>query len=190
MPIQPNDMSAAVTRNLPEKTGRSIEEWVALVNEHGPAVRKDRIGWLKSEHGLGHVTASIIVGTADTPDGYRQPTAEELVASQYRGPKAGLRPIYERLAAMAAALGPDVVVDPRKSYVALRKPVQFGLIQVSTRDRVDLGLRLPAGTVETDRLRPAGSFGSGEITHRVGLTSLDQVDDEVAGWLRAAYERR
>ena len=72
----------------------------------------------------------------------------------------------------------------------LRKPIQFGLVQVSTRDRIDLGLRMPAGTATTDRLRPAGSFGSGEITHRVALTSVDQVDGDVTGWMRAAYLRR
>lgn len=189
MPIQPNEMSAAVTRNLPEKTGKTMEQWLALLKAEGPSVRKERIAWLKSEHGLGHVTASIIVGRADTPDDYREPTPEELVAAQYVGPRQALRPIHDRLAEIARTLGPNVVVDPRKSYVALRRPVQFGLIQVSTRDRVDLGLRMPPSTASTERLRPAGSFGSGEITHRVALTSVDDVDDELVGWLRAAYER-
>jgi hypothetical protein len=50
------------------------------------------------------------------------------------------------------------------------------------RDRVD---PLPAG----GRLQPAGSVGSGNTTHRVALTAPSDVDDEVAGWLRTAYER-
>jgi hypothetical protein len=52
---------------------------------------------------------------------------------------------------------------------------------------VDLGLKLP-GVEPTERLQAAAGFGSGQITHRVALTSEAEVDDEVLGWLKAAYE--
>jgi hypothetical protein len=45
------------------------------------------------------------------------------------------------------------------------------------------------GTRATTRLQEAGSFGSGNVTHRVALTSPDDVDDRVRAWLRAAFER-
>ena len=64
---------------------------------------------------------------------------------------------------------------------------QFALVQASTRTRVDLGVRLDDATA-TERLAAAGSFGSGNITHRVGLTAPEEVDAEVRGWLRAAYD--
>src|SRR5258708_3411183 len=38
---------------LPEKTGRSLEEWVELVRKDGPADEKARRDWLKKEHGFG-----------------------------------------------------------------------------------------------------------------------------------------
>jgi hypothetical protein len=71
--------------------------------------------------------------------------------------------------------------------VALVCGRQFGLIQASTKSRIDLGLKLP-GVAPTERLQAAGNFGSGQITHRVALTSEVEVDDEVLGWLKAAYE--
>ncbi len=76
-------------------------------------------------------------------------------------------------------------VEPRNTYVAFTNDVQFALAQASTRTRVDVGLVL-AGHEETDRLRPAGSFGSGRITHRVGLISPDDVDGELRAWLGEA----
>jgi hypothetical protein len=44
------------------------------------------------------------------------------------------------------------------------------------------------GEPDVDRLRAAGSFGSGRTTHRIALTAPEDVDDEVRGWLRRAFE--
>jgi hypothetical protein len=115
-----------------------------------------------------------------------QPEADQF-AAQYAGAKAALRPIYDRLAEAATALGSDVTLEPRKTYVALARGRQFGLIQPSTKSRIDLGLKLP-GVEPTARLQAAAGFGSGQITHRVALTSAADVDDEVLGWLKAAYK--
>jgi len=100
-----------------------------------------------------------------------------------------LRPCYDRRFAAISALGEDVEPGPRGTYVSFGRPKQFALVQPSTRTRVDLGLRLP-GVAAGDRLLDAGSFGSGNITHKVGLSSPEQVDAEVEAWLRAAYDAR
>jgi hypothetical protein len=112
---------------------------------------------------------------------------QDQFAAQYAGAKAGLLPLYQRLAEASQALGSDVRLETRKTYVALVRRKQFGLIQASTKNRLDLGLKLP-GVAPTERLQAAGGFGSGQITHRVALTSLAEVDHEVLGWLKAAYE--
>ncbi len=187
MPMTPDQMYRAITTNLASKTGRSLEDWVELVRAEGPATHKERVAWLKSQHGLGHSTASIIAGEAAKPADYVPQTPEQMVEAQYAASKAGLRPIYDRLARAVQELGPDARLDPRQSYVSLIRRRQFGIIQASTRSRVDLGLRLPGGE-PTGRLAPAGSFGSGSTTHRVALSSPEEVDAEVLGWLRAAYE--
>jgi hypothetical protein len=38
---------------LKSKTGRTMEEWIALANVNGPAAEPERRDWLKAEHGLG-----------------------------------------------------------------------------------------------------------------------------------------
>ena len=42
---------------LSQKTGRSLDEWLRLVEEQGPPTAKERTAWLKAEHGLGTNTA-------------------------------------------------------------------------------------------------------------------------------------
>ena len=83
----------------------------------------------------------------------------------------------------------DVEVGPRGTYVSFGRPKQFALVQPSTKTRVDVGLRLP-GVPFSERLADAGSFGSGNITHRVGLEAVEDVDAELEGWLRGAYDAR
>jgi predicted transport protein len=111
---------------------------------------------------------------------------QELLESQYAGAKQALRPIYERLVKAALSLGPDVEVAPRKTYVVLMRKNVFALIKPSTPSRIDLGLKLKDKKGD-QRLEEAAGFGSGSITHKIILTSPNQVDGQVIGWLREAY---
>jgi hypothetical protein len=189
MGLTPDQMGAAIARNMKEKTGRSLEEWAELTRAEGPKTWKERVDWLKTYYRLGHIQAQFVAWEVDKPKDYVPPTPGELLAAQYAGSKAGLRPIYDRLVEAVRSLGDDTRLDPRNTMVSLIRKRQFGLIQPSTRTRVDLGLRLP-GIDPTERLQPAGNLGSDLITHRVALTSPEDVDEELLGWLRAAYDAR
>jgi len=111
------------------------------------------------------------------------------VDAQYPDAKAKLRPIYDRLAELAISFGSDVTLTVRKSYVAFSRENQFALIQPSTKNRVDLGLKLK-GKPTTSRFKAAKNFGSGSITHKVGLTSRKDIDDELITWMLEAYNQQ
>ncbi|NLE76647.1 MAG: DUF4287 domain-containing protein [Chloroflexi bacterium] len=187
MPMTPEQMWAKIAENLPAKTGRSLAEWVQVVWRGPYGKRKDRIAWLKAEFGLGHGQAQVVADEAAKSADYVAPTADQRLEAQYRGPKAALRPLYDQLATAIVALGPDVQLAPRQSYVAFSRGRRFALLQPSTPRRLDLGLVLP-GVAPTGRLQAAAGFGSGRTTHRVALTSSADMGDEVLAWLRAAYE--
>jgi predicted transport protein len=185
--MRPETMGQAILRNLPARTGKTVEEWIEIVRRKGPPDRRGRVEWLKSVHGLGHVTAEQIVGAMEPPAAAR--SDEELIAAQYAGEKVALRPIYDTIAAIVAGLGADVTLEARQTYVSLQRGRQFGLVQPSTRTRIDIGLRLP-GAAATPRLQPAGNFGSGTISHRIAVEAAADVDAELIGWIRSAYEAR
>ena len=189
MPTSPAEMMAAIIGNLPVKTGKDIEEWKTIARSAAVAdlpKRAERIAYLQREYGIGHGQAQAILWEADKPDDYVPPSDEDLLAAQYAGEKHALLAIGQGLIAAARASGDDVSVETRQTYVALVRGRQFALVQPTTRTTVDLGLVLPHHE-PAGRLRPAGSFGSGRTTHRVTLTSVAEIDDEVRGWLRAAY---
>jgi predicted transport protein len=189
MPKSPQEMVQAIINNLPAKTGKTLPQWVKLVRAMDPADGKARVDWLKREHGLGTVTANLIVDEADGKSWtkpYDDPAA--LVDGLFAGRRSGLRPVYDALVKAVKKLGRDVTVSPRMTYVALIRRRQFGVIRPTTQTRVDLGLALP-GTKATGRLVPAKNLGGGNrISHRVGLSAAAEVDAEVRGWLQKAYE--
>jgi predicted transport protein len=187
VPRAPRDMRTAIVENLLDKTGRSIRQWADLMRSKAPAgSRKERIAWLQREHSIGHGQASVIVDWVDRPGVFEDPDPATLVESMLKG-REPIRPILTRLASFIEELGGDVKVEPRQTYVAFSRARQFALLQPSTATRLDVGIVLPDAE-ETQRLRPAGSFGSGRISHRVSLAHEDEIDDELTGWLRAAYD--
>lgn len=185
-----DDATRTMIANLEAKTGKNLDAWVKLVKAQKFDKHKQITDYLKGEHGLGHGYANLValttlkgnVGTATAPD-----SGGAMVDAQYAGPKAELRSIYDKLIAEVSKFGKDVEIAPKNTYVSLRRSKQFGLVQASTKDRVDVGITLK-GTEPAGRLEKAGSFNA-MVTHRVKLASAKDVDKELLGWLKTAYEK-
>lgn len=180
----PEEMAASMRANLLEKTGKDHASWMVALKESGLSKHGEIVKYLKSEHGMSHGYANLV--SHDFRSAAANDGPVDLVAAQYTGPKAELAPIRDALLTMVQGFGTDVEVAPKKTYISLRRNKQFGLVQPSTRTRVDVGINLP-DTEPTDRLEVSGSFNA-MVSHRVRLTAVDQVDDELKGWLRQAYE--
>jgi hypothetical protein len=176
----------SMIQNLEAKTGRSMADWTALARASGKAKHGEIVAFLKTEHGIGHGYANLVAQQALSSADGPAPAGDDLVAAQYAGAKSALRPIYDALVAEVAKFGGDVEVSPKKTYVSLRRNKQFGLIQPSTADRVDVGINLK-GVPADGRLEASGSFNS-MVSHRVRVRAADDVDAELVGWLQKAYD--
>jgi len=82
--------------------------------------------------------------------------------------------------------GNDIEVSPKKAYVSLRRNKQFAIVQPSTATRLDVGINLK-GTKPTGRLEASGSFNA-MVSHRVRLSKTTEINKELLGWLKKAYE--
>lgn len=183
---------------LKDRTGRSLDEWLALVRDSGPDEVKACREWLKTAHGLGANSAAWIAERAldpdgaatadDDPDRYLK-AAEGYVEAMFAGPRAGLRPVYDRLLELALGLGADVRACPCQTRVPLSRQHVFAQLKPATRTRLDLGLAL-GDTPATGRLIDTGGLAKKDrITHRIPVASLPDIDEELIRWLRAAYDR-
>lgn len=175
-----------VKANFPKATGKPVEAWVALAKSkgHGKDVAKAR-KWLKEDQGLTMVQANYVLMTLFPQE---EGSDDELLDAQYAGAKAGLRPVYDRLAKAASALGDDVMIAPRKSQVTFARKTTFAVVRAAAKDRVDLLLRL-RGEKPTARLAANPKASGSDPTHVVALRSAKDVDRDVTKWLALAYER-
>jgi uncharacterized protein DUF5655/uncharacterized protein DUF4287 len=181
---------------LQGKTGRSLEEWIALVEKEGPKEESARREWLKTRHKFGTNSARWLAertegkgGDEDTPEAYLK-AAVLYVQEQYAGPKEKLRAIYDQLLRLGRSLGADVKACPCKTIVPLYRRHVFAQIKPATNTRIDLGLalthfkgKLPKRLVDT-----GGLAKKDRITHRIALASVDDIDADVEKWLRTAYK--
>lgn len=176
----------AMIRNLAERTGRTLDQWVQLARASGETRHGGIVKHLKTAHGLGHGYASLVAHTLLRSAESDTAGVDDLVAAQYTGAKAALRPWYDTLHRAVAGFGTDVEFAPKKAYVSLRRSKQFGLIQPGTATRLDVGLALK-GVSPAGRLEAAGSWNA-MCSHRVRVEAASAIDAALIGWLRRAYD--
>jgi hypothetical protein len=131
--MQPQDAEAVMIANLAKLTGRSLDEWSAVVTKSGLAKHGEIVKMLKSEHAVTHGYANLIAHKTLKSDAASTGSDDELVAAQYSGEKADLRPIH---------------------------------------DKLEKAIR-----------------GFGMVSHRVRVSTANEVDAELIQWLREAYEQ-
>jgi Domain of unknown function (DUF5655)/Domain of unknown function (DUF4287) len=181
-----DDVWTSVDAGLQKNTGRGLLSWVETARATGIDRHKALVDHLKANEGLTHGYANSVAlktfGTDASAIG-----DDALMEAMFAGPKAALKPIHDALAAFLKSLGGDVEFAPKKGYVSVRRAKQFAILQPSTKDRFDLGINLK-GEPPAGRLEASGSFNA-MVSHRVRLASAADIDGEVEGWLRSAYER-
>lgn len=170
--------------NIEKSTGKSLEEWKAIVNASGLAKHGEMVNFLKTVHGFTHGNANTVVHLARESHADAAENTDDWVVLQYDG-KENLKAWYDLLKSEIQSLGTDIEIAPKKGYVSFKRKKQFCIIQPSTKTRMDIGLNIkktePSGITEK-----AGSW-NGMCTHRIRIESTDQINQEVFDWIMESY---
>jgi hypothetical protein len=171
-------------RLLKERTGQDVEAWNQRIRKEHFKDEKGLRAWLSQQGVTGYAQSLLVRERFGYPD-FLLASADELIDGQYVD-RQQLRPIFEAIVEAAAGLG-LVTIQTRKTYVSLVSPRRtFARVQPTTKNRVDLGLRL-------ERQKPGGRLLPSKIHEtmplQISLTSLDEVDSEVLDWLQQAYDQ-
>lgn len=179
---------------LKRQTGHTVDDWNSRIKDTGITSRDELQLWLKTRNINGYAQQLLIMERFGYPE-FLLKTAEELVEEQFAD-RQHLRPVFDELVEAGIGIAHQglVEVQARKTYVTLRtKRRKFAVIKPTTKTRVDLGLRIvnmhEGHTRFAARLQSAKVLRDETMTHRIPLTRLEDVDDEVCYWLAVAYEQ-
>lgn len=182
-------MEEASIANLRKKTGKTLDEWLAIIRKSGPPTEKERREWLKRKHGFTTNYAWFVAeragGGGSMADQY---DPEAYVDGIFAGPKAVFRPVYEAVLAFGFELGKDVKVCPCQTIIPFYRKHVFAQVKVPNRSRLDLGYALKDTPVK-GRLIDTGGFAKKDrITHRIEIVAAADFGDEAKKWMRRAYD--
>lgn len=172
------------------KTGMDPQDFQKLAGEKGLLEGDIKTGpiqkWLKEDYGLGpgHSMALVAVFREHL---LPQPTKEEAIDKFFLGAKSGWQLTWDELMAKIMKFGPDVSLQPTDAYIGIVRAGKKFAVVATTATRMDVGLKLKGEPV-TDRLAESGNWNA-MCTHRVQLFDGAELDDQLLGWLREAYDR-
>ena len=112
-------------------------------------------------------------------------TPQFSVSSHFAGKEPVTRKIYDCLLKTSGKFGP-VIEDPKKTSIHLVNRTAFA--GVATRKSAVILTIKSDRKIASQRIHRSEQTSASRFHHEVKLTSPADVDSELAGWLRAAYE--
>ncbi|MBX3044255.1 MAG: DUF4287 domain-containing protein [Candidatus Kapabacteria bacterium] len=170
--------------NLHKNTGKTLQQWIEIVNQQNFAKHGEIIKFLKEQHQFTHGFANLVAHKAKETDAGSAENQDNLIIKQYQG-KEHFKPIYDKLIAEIQTFGNDIEIAPKNTYVSLRRKKQFATLNPATKTRYEIGINLkgqePKGKLEPEK-------PNSMCSHKINLTDIEDIDKEVIEWIRTAYD--
>ncbi|GMQ28335.1 DUF4287 domain-containing protein [Algoriphagus confluentis] len=170
--------------NLQKNTGKSLEEWIVLVQKQNLQKHGEILKFLKTEHGFTHGFANLVAHKALKSDAGSAEDSDDLVKKQYTG-KEHFWPIFEKLKAEIETFGKDVELAPKNAYVSVKRKKQFAMLIPASKTRFEIGINLKGQAAQG--ILEAETKSNAMCSHKIILNHEEQFTQEVVDWLKKAY---
>ena len=172
---------------LLKQTGKDLQAWIQTIDNFGSRKRNEVIAWLKSEHGFGHMNASLLAGIHANGGKPVYQSTGDLLKNQFA--KAGdMRPLYEAVIAFVKENFPAASVLPKKTYVSILENREFAAINIKPKElRIGLDLGDRPFDAKIEKAKLTGPMP--RISHMIVLMDEKQLDADVVGVLRESHGR-
>jgi predicted transport protein len=170
--------------NLKEKTGHSLDDWKKIIAKEKLAKHGEIVKFLKESHQVTHGYASEIALKVLGSDADSAANADDFIETQYKG-KEHLKAYYDKLIEAINAFGGDYKIDPKKTYVSLKRKKQFVILNPASKTRFEIGFNLKGveakGKLENEKPNDICS-------HKINLSDISEIDKEVIDWIKKAFD--
>jgi len=174
--------------NIQKKTDKTLDELFALIKASGFEKHGEIRDFLKKELGLGFGDAKTLAHVFKKSQ--EQPAESSgaitnKVGEIYSGSRETLRLLHDAVMNAIFPLG-DFEISPKKTYLSLRRNKQFAMVGPSTKGRLEIGINMKdvSATERLVELPPGGM-----CQYKVWLTDESDVNDELLGWIKIAFDQ-
>ena len=178
------DQAQTMIDNLYRNTGKTLEQWIAIVKKESFGKHGEIINFLKEKHGMTYGYANLVAHRARGSNAGSVENQDDLIDRQYQG-KEQFKPLYDKLLKEIMSFGKDIEIAPKNAYVSLRRNKQFATLQPATKTRFEIGINLkgqePAGKLEAEK-------PNSMCSHKIKVADISEIDREVLDWIKKAYD--
>lgn len=170
-----------------EKTGKTLQEWLTMVESSGIQKQNDILEWLKREHGINHMQAQFVAGIF-LNNGHPVYGAEDVLYENHFVKCPDMRRVFESVSESIISQFPGTQLIPKKTYLSFTSIREFAAINVKPKE-IRLGLDL-GDEPFTDELQKSKLTGPmPRISHMLILTDINQFDGKAKQLLIHSFNR-
>jgi predicted transport protein len=178
MVLSAAQMQEAVIKNLPEKTGKSLNEWISIAQDFQLSKNNDIVKKLKTEYGLGHVQAQTIAwrSSGEKPYVATKGYEEAIFKNTFE--------LYLKLKNLIVKVSDEIKVKPCKTYIPFYRKNQFAII---TEKKGELILGLNLIDKEYPELKQVDKLGGSERINKM-LVVKDNDFKKIKKYIQTAFQ--
>lgn len=185
MGCSPEQMEKAIIKNLKEKTGKTLEEWIEILRNSGITESKEQLKYLKENQRLGHGQAKVIIKKYNNDSNVNYDDSESNVNNMFKNYPDSIKLLYNKFSSTLLKLGEDVKLRPCKTYLPFYRKHQFVVVK-PTKDGLRVGLAL-SEDIENHKLSKAKGLGSAKINYEFILENIEDFDKELSELVLISY---
>lgn len=170
-----------------EKTGKTLEQWLPVVKTSGLSKTMEITNWLKAEHKLNHLQATLLTGLFLNNGKPVYQNENALLDNQFAKAEA-MRPLYEAVSEKILSQFPDTQLIPKKTYLSYTATREFAAINIKPAEiRLGMDLGDMAFTDAVQKTKLSGPMP--RISHMAVITNIKQFDKKLIELLQLSYNR-
>lgn len=172
---------------LQSSTGKSLADWVNIVDGYTSKKRNEVIEWLKSVHNFNHMQASMLAGIHANGGKPVYQSTDGLLDAQF-GKNEDMRPLYDEFVAFISKNFPNATMLPKKTYVSVLENREFAAVNIK-KGELRIGLDLGDKPFD-DKVEKAKLTGPmPRISHMVVAMDASRFDGELIELLKKSHSR-
>lgn len=170
-----------------EKTGKTLQEWLSLVESSRILKQNDILEWLKKGHGLNHMQAQFVAGIFLNSGNPVYGNENALLENQFvKCPD--MRSLFDTVSEGIISQFQGTQLIPKKTYLSFTSVREFAAINVKPKEiRLGLDLGEEPFTEIVQKSKLTGPMP--RISHMIILTNIKQFDSMTKQLIEQSYNR-